>query len=125
MEQSLVKKEADSNITPLWVGVCVLNRTIKQLLPVIEKNLEASKHSALEIISKRSNGLIDCLSKGMFITPEMKLNTELYQKLINSLVDITLVANNDIKTNEVGLLHECANHLSVVEQGVRVTIETV
>ena len=124
---SSFNEKNNCNFTPLWVSVRVLNRTIKQLLSVMENNFEKSKYGVLEIISVKANNLIDCLSKGIYLnsqnTPkagELKtINVNIYQKLLNTLVDITLVANYDIDSNEIGLLNECTKLLDIIEKEIK------
>jgi len=123
---NLPRNEENCSFTHLWVSIRVLNRTISQLLSVMEDNLEKSKYDALEIISARANHLIDCLSRGIYLTSKNEtevddlkiININVYQKLLNTLVDITLVANYNVVSNEIGLLNECINLLNIVEKEI-------
>jgi hypothetical protein len=124
MELNSISKKSKGNLTSLWVNICVLNRTINQLLPMMEDNLEKSKYGTLETISLRANRLIDCLSKGIYLDSDSELNSRTYQKLIDSLVDITLAANYTIDANEIGLLYECANLLKIAEKEIGIIVES-
>jgi hypothetical protein len=117
------KKEGISNLTSLWVNLCVLNRTINQLLPVMEDNLEKSKYGALETISMRANRLIDCLSGGIYLATESELNSTIYQKLLDVLVDITLAANYNTNANEIGLLYECTDLLNIAKREIGILFD--
>ena len=123
----LLNKEVNCNFSSLWVSICALSRTIKQLLSALEDNLEKTKHGAMEIISARANHLIDCLPCGISLATKngtdvgnsRKIDINLYQNLINSLVDLTLVTKYNLASNEIGLLNECANLLNTVEKEIR------
>ena len=126
MDLNLQRNEGNCNFTPLCVRIRVLNRTISQLLSVMEDDLEKSKYDAFEVISTRTNHLIDCLSRDICLTSKSEtkigdlktINIDVYQKLLNTLVDITLVTSYNMASNEIGLLHECINLLNIVEKEI-------
>jgi hypothetical protein len=77
--------------------------------------------------------LIDGLlfSKGVYLNSKSKAksgnsinsNIGVYQKLINTLVDITLVGKYDIAPSELVLLNECINLLNIIEKEIIVLLE--
>ena len=121
-----MQKKDEYNFSSLWVNIRILNRTLSQLASILEKNYEKSKYEVFEILTVRSNNLIDCLSRGIALnskkdTEAGSASTKImaYQKLINSLVDITLMGKFDIVSNEVGLINECIGFLNAIENDIR------
>ena len=123
---NLSNKTLNCTLIPLWVNVRALERTINQLLSIIENSLEKLKYDALEIISERANELLGCLSRNFPLSisePEddnpQTIDFVLFPKLINSLIDITLVSKFKVVPNEVGMLNECSGYLKIIEKEIR------
>ena len=117
------KNETSDKYAPLWVCIRVLHRTINQLLPIIESNLEKSKYSVLNNVSVKANNLINCLSTVIYLpsVPQTgnggasNIDLAVYKKLIDVLIDITLVADFEIPSNAVSLMNKCASLLECRE----------
>jgi len=53
------------------------------------------------------------------------INIDSYKKLLDTLVDITLMSNYDIASNEIGLLNECINLLDIVEKELSISLRSI
>ena len=120
------KTKEDYDFSSLWVNIRILNRTLSQLSSVLEKNYEKSKYGVFDVLTARVNTLIDCLSQGIALNSKKdsepgsaSVKIMVYQKLINSLVDITLMGKFNIVSNEIGLINECISLLNEIESDIR------
>ena len=128
---AILKNKAFDKYVPLWVCIRVLYRTINQLLPIIEKNLEKSKYSVLNNVSAKANNLIDCLSTVIYLPSASEadsddaraVNLGVYKSLIDVLIDITLISDFEIPFNAVSLMNKCADLLETVDNEVSLFVE--